>query len=93
MLSYAEWHFSVKPSVHDARLGHIVPQPMESIGRCSFLCPVAALGIGWLSRQRLREDTAIGVVLRACSLLGVVMISRTKSYRDFPTCCLEMSWE
>ena len=45
---------------------------------------VTALGIGWLSRyQRLREDTAIGVVFSGMFALGVVMASRAKSYRDF----------
>ena len=45
---------------------------------------LAALGIGWLSRgQKLREDTAIGVVFSGMFALGIVMITRTKSYRDF----------
>jgi ABC-type Mn2+/Zn2+ transport system permease subunit len=44
----------------------------------------AAVGIGWLSRrQRLREDTAIGVVFTGMFALGIVLISRTQSYRDF----------
>ena len=43
-----------------------------------------AIGIGWLSRgQRLREDTAIGVVFSGMFALGIVMVSRTNSYRDF----------
>lgn len=45
---------------------------------------VTALGIGWLSRnQRLREDTAIGIVFSGMFALGIVMVSRTQSYRDF----------
>lgn len=45
---------------------------------------VTALGIGWLSRnQRLREDTAIGVVFSGMFALGIVMVSRAQSYRDF----------
>ncbi|MBX3420781.1 MAG: metal ABC transporter permease [Pirellulaceae bacterium] len=45
---------------------------------------LAALGIGWLSRgQRMREDTAIGVVFTGMFALGIVLITRTKSYRDF----------
>lgn len=45
---------------------------------------ITAMGIGWLSRNnRLREDTAIGVVLSGMFALGIVMVSRTQSYRDF----------
>ncbi len=45
---------------------------------------VSALGIGWLSQRRsLREDTAIGVVFTGMFALGLVMVSRTKSFRDF----------
>lgn len=45
---------------------------------------VTALGIGWLSRnQRLREDTAIGVVFSGMFALGIVMVSKAQSYRDF----------
>jgi len=45
---------------------------------------ITALGIGWLSRgQRLREDTAIGVIFSGMFALGIVMISRVQSYRDF----------
>jgi len=44
---------------------------------------VAALGIGALStRERLREDTAIGVVFTAMFALGVLLASRAGSYRD-----------
>jgi ABC-type Mn2+/Zn2+ transport system permease subunit len=43
-----------------------------------------AVGIGWLSRRRgQREDSAIGVLLTAMLALGVVLMSRTRSYRDF----------
>ena len=43
-----------------------------------------ALGIGWLSRnERLREDTAIGVVFSGMFALGIVMVSKAQSYRDF----------
>jgi len=45
---------------------------------------ITAVGIGWLSRhQRLREDTAIGVVFSGMFALGIVMVSRAQSYRDF----------
>ena len=45
---------------------------------------LTALGIGWLSRnQRLREDTAIGVVFSGMFALGIVMVSKAQSYRDF----------
>ncbi|MEL7059266.1 MAG: metal ABC transporter permease [Acidobacteriota bacterium] len=43
-----------------------------------------ALGIGWLSRrQRLQEDTAIGVLFTGMFALGIVLISRVQSFRDF----------
>lgn len=42
---------------------------------------LAALGIGALSRgQRLKEDTAIGVLFAGAMALGVVLISTTRSY-------------
>ncbi|MBL8816994.1 MAG: metal ABC transporter permease [Planctomyces sp.] len=45
---------------------------------------LTAVGIGWISRrERIREDTAIGVLFSGMFALGVVLISRTKSYRDF----------
>lgn len=45
---------------------------------------ITALGIGWLSqRQKIREDTAIGVMFSGMFSLGIVLISRVKSYRDF----------
>lgn len=45
---------------------------------------ITALGIGWLGRsQRLREDTAIGVVFSGMFALGIVMVSKAQSYRDF----------
>lgn len=45
---------------------------------------ITALGVGWLSsRRRMREDTAIGVMLSAMFALGVVMMSRVRSFRDF----------
>ena len=41
----------------------------------------AALGIGWLTREeRLREDTAIGVVFAAMFALGIAIISTARSY-------------
>lgn len=43
----------------------------------------AALGMGWLSgRERLREDSAIGVTFTAMFALGVLLASRSGSYRD-----------
>lgn len=45
---------------------------------------LTAVGIGWISRgQRLREDTAIGVLYSGMFALGIVLISRVKSFRDF----------
>jgi manganese/iron transport system permease protein len=45
---------------------------------------VTAIGIGWLSRrEEVREDTAIGVLFTGMFALGVLIISRTRSYRDF----------
>jgi manganese/iron transport system permease protein len=41
----------------------------------------AAVGIGWLTREeRLKEDTAIGVVFAAMFALGIAIISTTRSY-------------
>jgi len=43
-----------------------------------------AIGIGWLSRrEQLREDTAIGVTFSGMFALGIVLISRVRSFRDF----------
>ena len=43
----------------------------------------AALFIGWASRrQAVKEDTAIGVVFTGMFALGVLLMSRTRSYRD-----------
>jgi ABC-type Mn2+/Zn2+ transport system permease subunit len=45
---------------------------------------LTALGIGWLSgRETIREDTAIGVVFTAMFALGVLIISATRTFRDF----------
>ena len=45
---------------------------------------LTALGIGWLSgREELREDTAIGVLFTSMFALGVVIISKSRSFRDF----------
>lgn len=45
---------------------------------------VTALGIGWLSRREaIREDTAIGVVFTGMFALGVLLMSTTRSFRDF----------
>jgi ABC-type Mn2+/Zn2+ transport system permease subunit len=42
-----------------------------------------ALGIGWISRkQAVKEDSAIGVVFTGMFALGVLLISRTRSFRD-----------
>jgi len=43
-----------------------------------------ALGVSWLSRRReMGEDAAIGVVLSGMFALGVLMMSRVDSMRDF----------
>ena len=45
---------------------------------------ITAVGIGWLSRRRqLQEDAAIGVLFSGMFALGIVLISRVRSYRDF----------
>lgn len=45
---------------------------------------LAALGIGWLARrERLREDTAIGVLFTAMFALGIALMSTVRSFRDF----------
>lgn len=45
---------------------------------------LTALGISWFSRkQKVREDTAIGILFTAMFALGVLMVSFTKSFRDF----------
>lgn len=45
---------------------------------------ITALGIGWLSRRhKIREDTAIGVLFSGMFSLGIVLISRAGSFRDF----------
>ena len=45
---------------------------------------VTALGIGWLSRREaIREDTAIGIVFTGMFALGVLLMSTTRSFRDF----------
>jgi len=41
----------------------------------------SALGIGWLTRhERIKEDTAIGIVFAAMFALGIAMISRIENY-------------
>jgi len=42
-----------------------------------------AFGIGWLShRDEVREDTAIGVMFTAMFALGILLMSRVRSFRD-----------
>jgi ABC-type Mn2+/Zn2+ transport system permease subunit len=42
-----------------------------------------ALGIGWLTRREsLREDAAIGIVFSGAFALGILLLSRTRSFRD-----------
>jgi len=42
-----------------------------------------AVFIGWASRRQvIKEDTAIGVVFTGMFALGVLLMSRTRSYRD-----------
>jgi ABC-type Mn2+/Zn2+ transport system permease subunit len=44
---------------------------------------LTALGIGWISRrQRLKEDTAIGVVFTGMFALGIALMSQARSFRD-----------
>ncbi|HEY1683292.1 MAG TPA: metal ABC transporter permease [Tepidisphaeraceae bacterium] len=45
---------------------------------------LTAMGIGWLSRKEaIREDTAIGVLFTGMFALGILIISTTRSFRDF----------
>jgi len=44
---------------------------------------LTALLIGFVSRkQKIKEDTAIGVIFTGMFALGIILMSRTKSYRD-----------
>jgi len=44
---------------------------------------ITALAIAWVSRrQQVKEDTAIGVVFTGMFAVGVLLMSRTRSYRD-----------
>ncbi|MFQ3662690.1 MAG: metal ABC transporter permease [Chloroflexaceae bacterium] len=44
---------------------------------------LTALGIGWVSqRGAVREDTAIGVFFTAMFALGILLMSRVRSFRD-----------
>lgn len=44
---------------------------------------LTALGIGWVSRRgAVREDTAIGVLFTAMFALGILLMSRVRSFRD-----------
>lgn len=44
---------------------------------------LTALGIGWFSRDReVREDTAIGVMFSGFFALGILLLSRVRSYQD-----------
>jgi manganese/iron transport system permease protein len=45
---------------------------------------LTALGIGWLSkREAVREDTAIGVLFTGMFAVGILIISKAGSFRDF----------
>lgn len=44
---------------------------------------LTAMGIGWVSRRgAVREDTAIGVIFTAMFALGILLMSRLRSFRD-----------
>lgn len=44
---------------------------------------VTAFGIGWLSRRRdLEEDTAIGITFTSMFAIGILLASRSGSFRD-----------
>lgn len=44
---------------------------------------LTAVGIGWFSRDReVREDTAIGVMFSGFFALGILLLSRVRSYQD-----------
>jgi manganese/iron transport system permease protein len=50
-------------------------------GMCAAV--FTALGIGWVSRrEKLREDTAIGVWFTGMFALGILLMSRARSFRD-----------
>lgn len=45
---------------------------------------LTALGISWMTRhQKVREDTAIGILFTGMFALGLLMISTLRSFRDF----------
>jgi ABC-type Mn2+/Zn2+ transport system permease subunit len=45
---------------------------------------LTAMGIGWLSgREAIREDTAIGVLFTGMFALGILIITKARSFRDF----------
>lgn len=44
---------------------------------------LTALGIGWVARRgAVREDTAIGVLFTAMFALGILLMSRVRTFRD-----------
>jgi len=44
---------------------------------------VTALGIGWFSKEgEVREDTAVGVMFSGLFALGILLLSKLRSYRD-----------
>jgi ABC-type Mn2+/Zn2+ transport system permease subunit len=62
-------------------IAHLVGWSLSLGGLAAALA--TALLIGWASRrQEVKEDTAIGVVFTGMFALGVLLMSRTRSYRD-----------
>ncbi|MBM3995018.1 MAG: metal ABC transporter permease [Planctomycetes bacterium] len=62
-------------------IAHLFGWSLSLGGLCAALA--TALLIGWASRRdAVKEDTAIGVVFTGMFALGVLLMSRTRSYRD-----------
>ncbi len=62
-------------------IAHLYGWSLSAGGLVAAVC--TALFIGWISRRRVvREDTAIGVVFTGMFALGIVLMSRQRSFRD-----------
>lgn len=56
----------------------------DMVGGALLAGVATALGIGWLSRRReIREDTAIGILFTGMFALGILLMSASRSFRDF----------
>src|SRR5882757_3712283 len=62
-------------------VAHLFGWSLSLGGLLTAVC--TALGIGWVSRkQTIKEDTAIGVAFTGMFALGVLLMSRARSFRD-----------